>query len=75
MAAQELFLWLPVEEIKVDVPSSGLIWLRCWASYFEDPVECVVSSGGEEERQLVDVALLRRQSRFIRGILLHVVCY
>ncbi|GAA0138861.1 hypothetical protein LIER_00523 [Lithospermum erythrorhizon] len=77
MAAQELFLWLPVEEIKVDVPSSGLIYFdvgvvnkQFLASYFEDPVECVVSSGGEEERQLVDVALLRRQSRVIRrGVL------
>ncbi|XP_020248778.1 uncharacterized protein LOC109826193 [Asparagus officinalis] len=46
--AQELFLWFPVHEIRVDVPSSGLIHFdvgvihkQLSLSLFETPQDCV----------------------------------
>uniref|UniRef100_A0A7N1A050 Uncharacterized protein n=1 Tax=Kalanchoe fedtschenkoi TaxID=63787 RepID=A0A7N1A050_KALFE len=49
MSAQELFLWFPVKEIRVDVPSSGLIYFDVGGvvfkqfslSLFDAPPECL----------------------------------
>lgn len=48
LEAQDLFLWFPVMSIRVDVPSSGLIYFDVGAAYkqfslslFETPPECV----------------------------------
>lgn len=50
VSAQELFLWFPVHEIRVDVPSSGLIYFDVGVIYkqfslslFETPPECLPS--------------------------------
>ncbi|CAH9102874.1 unnamed protein product [Cuscuta epithymum] len=47
IAAQELFLWFPVNEIRVDIPSSGLIYFDVGVvskqfslSLFEIPQDC-----------------------------------
>ncbi|KAG1363401.1 hypothetical protein COCNU_11G002280 [Cocos nucifera] len=47
VAAQELFLWFPVRGIRVDIPSSGLIYFdvgviykRFSLSLFETPPDC-----------------------------------
>ena len=47
ISAQELFLWFPVREIRVDVPSSGLIYFDVGVihkqfslSLFDTPPEC-----------------------------------
>ncbi|XP_019185722.1 PREDICTED: uncharacterized protein LOC109180544 isoform X2 [Ipomoea nil] len=47
VAAQDLFLWLPVNEIRVDIPSSGLIYFDAAVvskqfslSFFEIPPDC-----------------------------------
>lgn len=49
IVAQELFLWLPVNEIRVDIPSSGLIYFDAAVvskqfslSFFEIPPDCSV---------------------------------
>ncbi|XP_019178736.1 PREDICTED: uncharacterized protein LOC109173855 [Ipomoea nil] len=48
ISAQDLFLWFPVKEIRVDVPSSGLIYFDVGVvskqfslSSFETPRDCV----------------------------------
>ncbi|XP_024024198.1 uncharacterized protein LOC21398933 [Morus notabilis] len=48
ISAQELFLWFPVKGIRVDIPSSGLIYFDVGVvfkqfslSLFESPPECV----------------------------------
>ncbi|GAA0176309.1 hypothetical protein LIER_29321 [Lithospermum erythrorhizon] len=48
ISAQELFLWFPVKEIRVDVPSSGLIYFDVGVvskqfslSSFESPRDCI----------------------------------
>ncbi|KAI7728049.1 hypothetical protein M8C21_015004, partial [Ambrosia artemisiifolia] len=50
ISAQDLFLWFPVKEIRVDVPSSGLIYFDVGVvskqfslSSFETPRECLAS--------------------------------
>ncbi|KAL9165572.1 hypothetical protein ABFS82_06G178800 [Erythranthe guttata] len=47
VSTQELFLWLPVKGVQVDIPSSGLIYFDVGVvskqfslSYFETPKEC-----------------------------------
>ncbi|XP_073040245.1 uncharacterized protein [Primulina eburnea] len=54
VAAQELFLWLPVKGIQVDVPSSGLIYFDVGVvfkqfslSFFEEPKDCDAVEEGE----------------------------
>ncbi|XP_011077150.1 uncharacterized protein LOC105161227 [Sesamum indicum] len=54
VAAQELFLWLPVKGIRVDVPSTGLIYFDVGVvfkqfslSFFETPKECNAITGDE----------------------------
>lgn len=48
ISAQDLFLWFPVKEIRVDVPSSGLIYFDVGVVYkqfslslFESPRDCM----------------------------------
>ncbi|GAU29593.1 hypothetical protein TSUD_164410 [Trifolium subterraneum] len=48
LQAQDLFLWFPVMSIRVDVPTTGLIYFDVGAAYkqfslslFETPPECV----------------------------------
>ncbi|KAJ0442023.1 hypothetical protein HanRHA438_Chr16g0752011 [Helianthus annuus] len=51
ISAQDLFLWFPVKEIRVDIPSSGLIYFDVGVvskqfslSSFETPRECLANS-------------------------------
>ncbi|KAL8139057.1 hypothetical protein V2J09_005058 [Rumex salicifolius] len=51
ISAQELFLWFPVKGIRVDVPSSGLIYFdvgvvfkQFSVSLFESPPDCVAAT-------------------------------
>ncbi|XP_019182666.1 PREDICTED: uncharacterized protein LOC109177693 [Ipomoea nil] len=55
VAAQELFLWLPVDSIRVDIPSSGLIYFDVGVvnkqfslSFFETPRVCNFLGNDEE---------------------------
>ncbi|XP_008800965.1 uncharacterized protein LOC103715193 [Phoenix dactylifera] len=55
VAAQELFLWFPVRGIRVDIPSSGLIYFdvgviykRFSLSLFETPPDCIPLSSFSE---------------------------
>ncbi|KAF2286434.1 hypothetical protein GH714_016898 [Hevea brasiliensis] len=50
VSQQELFLWFPVKGIRVDVPSSGLIYFDVGVvdkqfslSLFENPIECTAA--------------------------------
>lgn len=50
ISAQELFLWFPVKGIRVDIPSSGIIYFdvgviykRFSLSLFETPPDCKVA--------------------------------
>lgn len=50
ISAQDLFLWFPVKEIRVDIPSSGLIYFDVGVvskqfslSSFETPRDCLAS--------------------------------
>ncbi|XP_008787737.1 uncharacterized protein LOC103705697 [Phoenix dactylifera] len=60
VAAQELFLWFPVRGIRVDIPSSGLIYFdvgviykRFSLSLFETPLDCIpFSSSSSSEARL-----------------------
>ncbi|EEF47378.1 uncharacterized protein LOC8274266 [Ricinus communis] len=52
ISQQELFLWFPVKGIRVDVPSSGLIYFDVGVvdkqfslSLFENPIECTAVDG------------------------------
>ncbi|XP_020592246.1 uncharacterized protein At5g01610-like [Phalaenopsis equestris] len=54
---EELFIWLPVKEVLLADPSSGVIFFdigvahkQLALSLFEDPPDCSV--GGEDQRQL-----------------------
>ncbi|KAL2526220.1 hypothetical protein Adt_11274 [Abeliophyllum distichum] len=60
LAAQELFLWLPVKSIRVDVPSSGLIYFDVGVvfkqfslSFFETPKDCNVLEKGDDGNSIV----------------------
>lgn len=51
ISAQDLFLWFPVKGIRVDVPSSGIIYFDVGVVYkqfsvsiFENPPDCVAAS-------------------------------
>ncbi|GAB4830356.1 hypothetical protein Ancab_019995 [Ancistrocladus abbreviatus] len=51
ISAQELFLWFPVKGIRVDIPSSGLIYFDVGVvhkqfslSLFESPPDCVAAT-------------------------------
>ncbi|KAG8388860.1 hypothetical protein BUALT_Bualt02G0168900 [Buddleja alternifolia] len=52
ITAQDLFLWFPVKEIRVDIPSSGLIYFDVGVvskqfslSSFETPRDCLDNPG------------------------------
>ncbi|XP_050205753.1 uncharacterized protein LOC126655561 [Mercurialis annua] len=52
---QELFLWFPVKGIRVDVPSSGLIYFDVGVvdkqfslSLFENPIECTAADASSD---------------------------
>lgn len=54
VTAQELFLWLPVKGIQVDIPSSGLIYFDVGVvskqfslSFFETPRDCNALDDGD----------------------------
>ncbi|KDP26885.1 hypothetical protein JCGZ_18043 [Jatropha curcas] len=54
VSQQELFLWFPVKGIRVDVPSSGLIYFDVGVvdkqfslSLFENPTECTAADPGD----------------------------
>lgn len=68
MSAQELFLWFPVKGIRVDVPSSGLIYFDVGGvvykqfslSLFETPPDCV--DVGSKEKTKIEDSLLSIKS-------------
>lgn len=65
ISAQELFLWFPVVGIRVDVPSSGLIYFDVGVvfkqfslSLFETPRECVAVGRSWSDHEIRDAKLL-----------------
>ncbi|KAI3461804.1 hypothetical protein Pfo_018467 [Paulownia fortunei] len=63
ISAQDLFLWFPVIEIRVDIPSSGLIYFNVGVvskqfslSSFETPRDCLAVPGPDlqDGRQIVE---------------------
>lgn len=59
VAAQELFLWLPVQSIQVDIPSSGLIYFDVGVvskqfslSVFDTPKDCDALKGNDDDAVL-----------------------
>ncbi|KAF7845161.1 uncharacterized protein G2W53_002066 [Senna tora] len=74
ITAQELFLWFPVKGIRVDIPSSGLIYFDVGVvrkqfslSLFETPPECLetpseVSDDGLQDGLLMAEAVSKSQS-------------
>ncbi|KAK1434735.1 hypothetical protein QVD17_00485 [Tagetes erecta] len=65
ISAQDLFLWFPVKEIRVDVPSSGLIYFDVGVvfkqfslSSFETPRDCLASS-----YQIINQTVIKNASR------------
>ncbi|CAH8259712.1 unnamed protein product [Arabidopsis lyrata] len=72
ISAQELFLWFPVKGIRVDVPSSGLIYFDVGVvrkqyslSLFETPRDCVPV----REIHKVQLALYRVDQNLGRNII------
>lgn len=64
VTAQELFLWLPVKGIQVDIPSSGLIYFdvevvskQFSLSLFETPKDCSSVEDVDVEGQLIDAVV------------------
>lgn len=56
ISAQELFLWFPVKEIRVDVPSSGIIYFDVGVVYkqfslslFETPRDCMAVQNDSQD--------------------------
>ncbi|XVE78183.1 hypothetical protein DITRI_Ditri13aG0123500 [Diplodiscus trichospermus] len=65
ISAQELFLWFPVKGIRVDVPSSGLIYFDVGViskqfslSLFDTPRDCLVVLDLESDNSIRDGKLL-----------------
>ncbi|XP_023004236.1 uncharacterized protein At5g01610-like [Cucurbita maxima] len=57
ISAQDLFLWFPVKGIRVDIPSSGVIYFDVGVvfkqfsqSLFETPPECVSASKNQHRK-------------------------
>ncbi|XP_031267958.1 uncharacterized protein LOC116126394 [Pistacia vera] len=70
ISAQELFLWFPVKAIRVDIPSSGLIYFDVGVvfkqfslSLFETPRDCMAvrsdNDGFVRDGKLIAQALLK----------------
>ena len=60
IAAQDLFLWFPVKEIRVDIPSSGIIYFDVGVvfkqfslSLFETPRDCTVLNEDGSDLELI----------------------
>ncbi len=58
ISAQELFLWFPEKGVRVDVPSSGLIYFDVGVVYkqfslslFETPPDCKAVRGDERPQE------------------------
>ncbi|KAK6144963.1 hypothetical protein DH2020_021783 [Rehmannia glutinosa] len=79
VSAEELFLWLPVKGIQVDIPSSGLIYFDVGVlskqfslSLFDTPKDCnaIENGGGENDVVLFDgerVRIVENESgKFVR---------
>lgn len=76
VAAQELFLWFPVKGIRVDIPSSGLIYFDVGVvskqfslSFFETPHDCILPTGVDEPQKrfsLVDLSFLEDPARRVQ---------
>ncbi|XP_010927630.3 uncharacterized protein At5g01610 [Elaeis guineensis] len=67
VAAQELFLWFPVRGIRVDIPSSGLIYFdvgviykRFSLSLFETPPDCIPLSTASFAEPLAEGSRIAR---------------
>ncbi|PWA61519.1 hypothetical protein CTI12_AA364200 [Artemisia annua] len=67
ISAQDLFLWFPVKEIRVDIPSSGLIYFDVGVvskqfslSSFETPRDCLAASTYQVIQQTVFENLSRK---------------
>ncbi|XP_010547154.1 PREDICTED: uncharacterized protein LOC104818999 [Tarenaya hassleriana] len=65
ISAQELFLWFPVKGIRVDVPSSGVIYFDVGVvrkqysmSQFETPRDCVAVRSEDELRDEIKIQSL-----------------
>lgn len=63
LEAQDLFLWFPVLSIRVDVPSSGLIYFDVGAAFkqfslslFESPPDCVAVRSDDVSTDVDDVS-------------------
>ncbi|XP_027087177.2 uncharacterized protein [Coffea arabica] len=80
LSAQELFLWLPVKGIQVDIPSSGLIYFDVGVvskqfslSFFETPRDCSAATaeegGGNRRNELsqpIDLSFMKGRGRIIQ---------
>ncbi|KAL3725040.1 hypothetical protein ACJRO7_030107 [Eucalyptus globulus] len=77
ISAQELFLWFPVKGIRVDIPSSGLIYFDVGVvskqfslSLFETPPDCTAARaeemGGFRDGELIAEAVSEGQSGKLR---------
>uniref|UniRef100_A0A2P2JGN2 Uncharacterized protein MANES_13G054800 n=1 Tax=Rhizophora mucronata TaxID=61149 RepID=A0A2P2JGN2_RHIMU len=77
ISAQELFLWLPVRGIQVDVPSSGVIYFDVGVvrkqfslSLFETPRECMTvrdwTAEDSDTGRFIAQAISKSQSRELR---------
>ncbi|KAJ8747907.1 hypothetical protein K2173_012797 [Erythroxylum novogranatense] len=69
MSQQELFIWLPVKGIRVDVPSSGVIYFdvgvadkQFSSSLFENPIECNAADLDVELLNLQGLEIFRKRS-------------
>ncbi|KAK9293278.1 hypothetical protein L1049_021270 [Liquidambar formosana] len=77
VSAQELFLWFPVKNIRVDVPSSGLIYFDVGGvvskqfslSLFETPPDCVDVGPTEDARILDSLLEIESQSGKLKRVL------
>ncbi|KAD4584322.1 hypothetical protein R6Q59_036783 [Mikania micrantha] len=63
ISAQDLFMWFSVKEIRVDIPSSGLIYFDVGVvhkqfslSSFDTPRDCVVSSVSIDNQLITTVS-------------------
>ncbi|CAJ2670040.1 uncharacterized protein LOC123890507 [Trifolium pratense] len=76
LQAQDLFLWFPVMSIRVDVPTTGLIYFDVGAAYkqfslslFETPPECVAVGSDDSKGQSGRLRSKVEKGTFGRGIL------
>ncbi|KAM5562927.1 hypothetical protein ABKV19_017889 [Rosa sericea] len=80
ISAQELFLWFPVKGIRVDVPSSGIIYFDVGVvfkqfslSLFETPPDCTAASPADQAdvdggRLIVDAVSKSKSGKLRYGL-------